>query len=48
MIVHKNDDHVLLEIMCVCLLCFMFVGCALMEEGKCGCFVYPDLDVGVC
>jgi hypothetical protein len=24
----------------------MFATCALMEEGECGCFVSPNLDVG--
>jgi len=45
-IVHKHVDHALFKIVCVCLLCFMFASCALMEERECGCFVSLDLEDG--
>ncbi len=40
-----NDCHVHIvpEIVC-CFVCFMLVGCAFMEKGKCRCFVSLDLE----
>ncbi len=43
MTIPEHTHHVLLEIVCVCLLCFMFASCAFMEERECGCLVSPDL-----
>ncbi len=35
MTIHEHTDHVLFEIMCACLLCFMIAYFAFMERGEC-------------
>ncbi len=37
---HEHANHALLEIKCVCLLCFMLASFAFMERGKCGHLVW--------
>ncbi len=40
MIVHEHANHALLEIVYVCLLCFMLEGFAFMERRECGCLIW--------
>ncbi len=44
MIGHEHVNHALLEIKCVCLLCFMLASFAFMEKEECGCLVFPNLE----
>ncbi len=47
-LMEHNSCHEHTNIWCleyhVCFVCFMFVGCAFMEEKECGCFVPFNLD----